>query len=86
MNRMESNNRSKDIVYTIIKGKPYLEWSEALKVLKTPRTTLLRTIEDLSLLREEDFVIYKNRKLLSEEWVMNFWQNVSKKSWRNKSD
>lgn len=78
---MEKNNLSKDLVYTIIDGKFYLEWSEALKVIKAPRTTLLRTIEDLSLLKEGDYVVYKNRKLLSEEWVMNFWRNVSKAKW-----
>lgn len=81
---MESNNRRKDLVYTIIENEVYLEWSEALKVLKTPRTTLIRTIEDLSLLQEDDYVIYKNRKLLKEEWVMNFWKNVNKKSWKGK--
>jgi hypothetical protein len=74
---MENTNRRKDLVYTIYEDKIYLEWSEALKVLNLPRTSLLRTIEKLSLLQDNDFVIYKNRKLLKEEWVMNFWRNVS---------
>ena len=78
---MERNNQRKDLVYIVIEGKTFLEWSEALKVLNTPRTTILRTIEDLSLLKDDDYVIYKNRKLLSEEWVMNFWKNVSKAKW-----
>lgn len=76
---MENNNLRTDLVYTIYEGKVFLEWSEALKVLKVPRTTLLRTIEDLSLLSNDDFVIYKNRKLLKEAWVMNFWRSVSSK-------
>jgi hypothetical protein len=74
---MENTYRRKDLVYTIYDGQIYLEWSEALKVLNLPRTSLLRTIDKLSLLHDNDFVIYKNRKLLKEDWVMNFWRNVS---------
>lgn len=78
---MERNNQKKDLVRIIIEDEIYLEWSEALKVIGCPRTTLLRTIEDLSLLTENDYKIYKNRKLLKEDWVMNFWRNVSKAKW-----
>lgn len=81
---MENNNRRKDLVYTVVQGEFYLEWSELLKVVSLPRTTLLRTIEKLSLLEDKDFITYKNRKLIKEEWVMNFWQSVSKKSWKGK--
>ena len=83
---MENNNHKKDLVYTIIDGTRYLEWSEALKVLATPRSTILRTIEDLCLLGEGDYKMYKNRKLLKEEWVMNFWRNVSKAKWGSKGN
>jgi len=82
---MENTNHRKDVIYTVIQGEFYLEWSEALKVLKTPRTTLLRTIEDLELLEENDFVVYKNRKLLKEDWVFNFWRKVNSKRWGNKT-
>ena len=54
-----------------------MEWSEALKLIGGARTSVMRTIEKLSLLRDEDFILYKNRKLLREEWVLNFWKNVS---------
>lgn len=81
---METNNRRKDLVYTIIEGQIYLEWSEALKILQSPRSTLLRVIEDLSLLKEDDYVIYKNRKLLREGWVMEFWKNVHHQKWGGK--
>ena len=81
---MENTNFRKDLVYTIVEGEIYLEWSELLKVVSLPRTTLLRTIEKLSLLQDNDFIVYKNRKLIKEEWAMNFWQSVSKKSWKGK--
>lgn len=76
---MENNNLRNDLVYILYQGEIYMEWSEALKVLKVPRTSLLRTIEDLSLLTEDDYVMYKNRKLLREQWVLNFWRSVSAK-------
>jgi hypothetical protein len=81
---MENTNLRKDLVYTIVEGEIYLEWSELLKVISLPRTSLLRTIEKLSLLEDNDFIVYKNRKLIREEWAMSFWQSVSKKSWKGK--
>lgn len=74
---METNNLRKDLVYTIYNGEIYLEWSELLKVVNLPRTSLLRTIEKLSLLNDSDCIKHKNRILIREQWVMNFWRNVS---------
>jgi hypothetical protein len=83
---MENTGRRNDIFYTLYKGEVYLEWSEALKIIGTPRTSLLRTINKLSLLQEEDYITYKNRKLLKEDWVLNFWRNLNQKRWSKEAD
>jgi hypothetical protein len=77
---MENSNFRKDVVYTVIEGKMYLEWSEAIAFLKMPRTSLMRTILKFNLLSENHVFMYKNRKLLEAQWVFDFWKNLSKRS------
>jgi hypothetical protein len=77
MNRMEFNNLPKGVVFTLVDGVLYMEHSEACEYLGIPRTTLNRMSAKLSLLREGDFTIYKNRKLLKAGWVYDFWKRVS---------
>lgn len=74
---MEINNLPKGVVFTLIEGILYMEHSEACEYLGIPRTTLNRMNEKLSLLREGDYTIYKNHKLLKAGWVYDFWKRVS---------
>lgn len=78
---MELTNLPKDLVFTLIEGKLYLEHSEACSFLNIPRTTFNRMVEKLALLEDEDFTTYKNRKLLRAGWVYDFWKKVSERKW-----
>jgi hypothetical protein len=81
---MEGNESKKDIVQVYYIGEFYLEWTEVCDVIGLPRTTLLRMIKNLDILKEEDVFYYKNRKLIKRNWVFEFWKMVSQKTLSNK--